>query len=131
MAVMRDPTHEEYKGTRRWLGGGRFDPARFNARAVKFDHPGKRWKLAFGKVAQNRRPAKRAAVIAKPKARPQSRSARALTSVERPDLFRVARDATLLFRMDTPLSIVVVVYRHAVTRAAGWRGRAGTIGAHH
>jgi hypothetical protein len=59
MAVMRDPTHEEYESTRRWLGGGRFDPERFNARTVKFDHPGKRWDLAFGKAVQNRRSAKR------------------------------------------------------------------------
>ncbi len=55
MAVMRDPTHEEYASTRRWLGGGRFDPERFNAKTVKFDDPGKRWDLAFGKPAQGRR----------------------------------------------------------------------------
>jgi hypothetical protein len=55
MAVMRDPTHEEYESTLRWLGGGRFDPERFNAKTVKFDHPGKRWDLAFGKTVQSRR----------------------------------------------------------------------------
>jgi hypothetical protein len=81
MAVMRDPTHEAYESTLRWLGGGRFDPERFDAKAVKFDHPGKRWDLAFGKAVQSRRLAKRAAVIAKPRARPQSRSARTLSSV--------------------------------------------------
>lgn len=54
MAVMHDPTHEEYESTLRWRGS-RFDPERFDAKAVKFDHPGKRWDLAFGKAAQSRR----------------------------------------------------------------------------
>lgn len=54
MAVMRDPTHEEYERTLQWLGG-RFDPERFNPKTVKFDHPGKRWNLAFGKTVQSRR----------------------------------------------------------------------------
>ncbi|HAM59032.1 MAG TPA: hypothetical protein DCQ64_27905 [Candidatus Rokubacteria bacterium] len=54
MAVMRDPTHEEYESTLRWLGG-RFDPERFNPKMVKFDHPGKRWDVAFGKPVQSRR----------------------------------------------------------------------------
>ena len=54
MAVMRDPAHEEYESTLRWLGG-RFDPERFNAKKVKFDNPGKRWDLAFGKTVQGRR----------------------------------------------------------------------------
>ncbi|MGH7414755.1 MAG: plasmid pRiA4b ORF-3 family protein [Candidatus Rokuibacteriota bacterium] len=55
MAVLRDPTHEEYESTLRWLGGGGFDPERFDAKAMKFDHPGRRWDLAFGKTAQRRR----------------------------------------------------------------------------
>jgi hypothetical protein len=55
LAVMRDPTHEEYVSTLRWLGSGRIDPERFNAKTVKFGHPGKRWDLAFGKTAPSRR----------------------------------------------------------------------------
>jgi pRiA4b ORF-3-like protein len=55
LAVMRDLTHEEYVSTLRWLSGGRFDPERFNAKRVKFDHPRKRWDLAFGKTAPSRR----------------------------------------------------------------------------
>ena len=54
MAVMRDPTHEEYESTLRWLGG-RFDPERFNMKTLKFDDPGKRWDVAFGKPVQSRR----------------------------------------------------------------------------
>ena len=54
VAVMRDPAHEEYESTLRWLGG-RFDPERFNAKKVKFDNPGKRWDLAFGKTKQSLR----------------------------------------------------------------------------
>ena len=59
MAVMLDPTHEEYESTLRWLGGGRFDPERFNVKTVKFDHPGRRWHLAFGKPVQRRRRGRR------------------------------------------------------------------------
>ena len=59
MAVMRDPTHEEYESTLRWLGGGRFDPERFDAKAVKFDHPDQRWDLAFGKTVRSRRGGRR------------------------------------------------------------------------
>ena len=58
MAVMGDPTHEEYESTLQWLGG-RFDPERFDARRVTFDHPGKRWDLAFGKAVQSRRRGRR------------------------------------------------------------------------
>jgi hypothetical protein len=53
-AVMRDPTHKEYESTLRWLGGS-FDPDKFDPRKLKFDDPGKRWKLAFGKPAQSQR----------------------------------------------------------------------------
>jgi hypothetical protein len=52
---MRDPTHEEYVSLIRWLGGDRFAPERFNAKTVKFDHPGKWWDLAFRKTAPSRR----------------------------------------------------------------------------
>jgi hypothetical protein len=55
IAVIREPTHEEYESARRWLGGSRFDPERFDARAVRFEHPGMRWDLAFGKTVQSRR----------------------------------------------------------------------------
>jgi hypothetical protein len=54
MAVMRDPSHEEYESTLRWLGG-RFEPERFDPGKVKFDDPRKRWELAFGKPTQRRR----------------------------------------------------------------------------
>ncbi len=57
-AVMGDPSHEEYASTLQWLGG-RFEPERFNARAVKFDDPAKRWNLAFGKSAPTGRRAAR------------------------------------------------------------------------
>ena len=55
MAVMRDLAHHEYESILRWLGGGRFDPERFNAKTMKFDHPGKRWDLAFGKTVRSHR----------------------------------------------------------------------------
>jgi hypothetical protein len=58
VAVMSDPSHEEYESTLQWLGG-RFDPERFDARRVKFDHPGKRWDMAFGKTARGRRGGRR------------------------------------------------------------------------
>ena len=54
IAVIGDPSHEEHDSMLQWLGG-RFDPERFNAKTVKFDDPRKRWALAFGKTAQNRR----------------------------------------------------------------------------
>jgi len=54
IALIGDPSHEEYESMLEWLGG-RFDPERFNAQTVKFDHPGKRWALAFGETEQNRR----------------------------------------------------------------------------
>jgi hypothetical protein len=40
--VIGDPSHEEHENMLEWLGG-RFDPERFNAKAVKVDDPGKRW----------------------------------------------------------------------------------------
>ncbi|MGH9365302.1 MAG: plasmid pRiA4b ORF-3 family protein, partial [Thermoanaerobaculia bacterium] len=58
IAVMGDPSHEKYASTLEWLGG-RFDPERFNAKTVKFDHPGKRWDLAFGKTVRNPRGGRR------------------------------------------------------------------------
>lgn len=57
-AVMGDPSHEEYDSMLEWLGG-RFEPERFNAGAVKFDDPAMRWNLAFGKTAHTGRRARR------------------------------------------------------------------------
>jgi hypothetical protein len=51
--VIGDPSHEEHENMLEWLGG-RFDPERFNAKAVKVDDPGKRWAVAFGKFVWNR-----------------------------------------------------------------------------
>jgi len=53
MAVMHDPSHEEYESTLRWLGG-RFEPERFDPGKVKFDNPRKRWELAFGEITRRR-----------------------------------------------------------------------------
>lgn len=46
LAVLQDPTHEEYESTLEWLGG-RFDPERFDPKRVKFDDPARRYRLAF------------------------------------------------------------------------------------
>lgn len=47
LAVIYDPTHEEYESTLQWLGG-RFEPEKFNPSRVRFDDPRRRWQLAFG-----------------------------------------------------------------------------------
>ena len=47
LKVIADKEHKERKNTMEWLGG-QFDPERFDAKAVKFDDPKKRWKTAFG-----------------------------------------------------------------------------------
>lgn len=47
LEILFDPHHDEFKSTRHWVGG-RFDPERFRASAVRFDHPATRWKRAFG-----------------------------------------------------------------------------------
>ncbi|MFQ5780091.1 MAG: plasmid pRiA4b ORF-3 family protein [Nitrospiria bacterium] len=41
-----DPAHEEHDRTMEWLGG-EFDPEAFDPKQVRFDHPKKRWKIAF------------------------------------------------------------------------------------
>jgi hypothetical protein len=46
LAVLSDPTHEEYEQTREWVGG-RYDPSEFDKSKVRFDNPRKRWKMAF------------------------------------------------------------------------------------
>ena len=46
LATLADPGHDERVSLLEWVGG-RFDAEEFDAAAVKFDHPGKRWKQAF------------------------------------------------------------------------------------
>jgi transcriptional regulator with XRE-family HTH domain len=46
LAAIGDPSHDEHARMLEWVGG-RFDPAAFDPRAVRFDNPRKRWKLAF------------------------------------------------------------------------------------
>lgn len=46
LRVLRDPTHEEHETTVQWVGG-RYDPAVFDPKKVRFDSPRKRWRIAF------------------------------------------------------------------------------------
>ena len=46
LKIIGDPTHEEHESMVEWVGGS-FDPEHFDASAIAFDHPGKRWRLAF------------------------------------------------------------------------------------
>ena len=46
LAVISNPAHEEYESTLQWLGG-RFEPEKFEPARVKFDDPGRRWRVAF------------------------------------------------------------------------------------
>ena len=46
LAVIQDPTHEEYESTLEWLGG-RFEPDRFDPKRAKFDDPARRYQIAF------------------------------------------------------------------------------------
>ncbi len=46
LETIADPNNEEYASTMEWLGG-RFDPEGFTPRAVRFENPTKRWKIAF------------------------------------------------------------------------------------
>ncbi len=46
LEIIFDPSNEEHESTMTWLGGG-FDPEKFDPKAVKFDNPKKRWKIAF------------------------------------------------------------------------------------
>jgi hypothetical protein len=44
--AVRDPDHEEHEQSLQWAGGD-FDPNAFDPKSVRFDDPGKRWKIAF------------------------------------------------------------------------------------
>jgi len=46
LAIMADSEHEEYESTLEWLGGS-FESEKFDASKVKFDNPGKRWRIAL------------------------------------------------------------------------------------
>ena len=46
LAALRDPTHEEHKSMVEWIGG-KYDPAAFSPKKVRFDDPKKRWRNAF------------------------------------------------------------------------------------
>ncbi|MBN1674542.1 MAG: plasmid pRiA4b ORF-3 family protein [Kiritimatiellae bacterium] len=47
LAIIRDPSHKDYRETLEWLGG-EFDPESFAPESVRFDDPDKRWEIAFG-----------------------------------------------------------------------------------
>jgi hypothetical protein len=47
VAAILDPSHPEHASLREWAGDT-FDPAAFDATAVQFDDPRKRWRQAFG-----------------------------------------------------------------------------------
>jgi hypothetical protein len=63
LAVLRDPTHDEYESTLQWVGR-RFDPEYFDPKRVKFDDPGRRWELAFEQPVRPRRPVRHATSLA-------------------------------------------------------------------
>jgi hypothetical protein len=46
LAALRDPTHEEHENMVEWVGG-KYDPATFSPKKVRFDDPKKRWRKAF------------------------------------------------------------------------------------
>jgi hypothetical protein len=46
LEVVADPTNEEHESMLEWLGG-HYEPEFFDPKAVKFDNPKKRWRLAF------------------------------------------------------------------------------------
>lgn len=46
LEVLGDPTDEEHESILQWVGG-RYDPAGFDAKKVRFDDPKKRWRKAF------------------------------------------------------------------------------------
>ena len=47
LEILSDPENEEYEEWKEWLGED-FDPEHFDAKAVHFDDPKKRWNYAFG-----------------------------------------------------------------------------------
>lgn len=46
LKALGDPSHEEHENILEWVGG-RYDPAQFDPKKVRFDSPKKRWKIAF------------------------------------------------------------------------------------
>jgi hypothetical protein len=46
LRVMSDPTDPEHESMVEWAGGA-FDPEEFDAKAVRFDDPQERWRIAF------------------------------------------------------------------------------------
>jgi hypothetical protein len=46
LVVLSDPAHPEHDSMLEWVGG-RYDPAAFDPRKVRFDNPAKRWRIAF------------------------------------------------------------------------------------
>jgi hypothetical protein len=46
LAALRDPTHDEHESMVEWVGG-KYDPAAFSPKKIRFDDPGKRWRNAF------------------------------------------------------------------------------------
>lgn len=46
LRIIANRRHPEYVATRQWAGGA-FDPDAFEPKAVHFDNPAERWKIAF------------------------------------------------------------------------------------
>lgn len=46
LEAVTDPVHKEHKEMIEWVGG-KFDPEHFDVKAVRFDDPNVRWKIAF------------------------------------------------------------------------------------
>ncbi len=46
LEILGDPSHEEHESMMEWIGG-KYDPDAFEPKKVRFDNPGKRWKIAF------------------------------------------------------------------------------------
>jgi hypothetical protein len=46
LSAVSDSSHKEHESYLRWAGGA-YDPDDFDAAAVRFDDPGKRWTMAF------------------------------------------------------------------------------------
>ena len=44
--ILADPSHEEYKDTKTWVGEG-YDPERFDPATIKFWNPKVRLRMAF------------------------------------------------------------------------------------
>jgi hypothetical protein len=46
LEALRDPYHEEHESYLTWVGGS-YDPGDFDPKAVRFDDPERRWRVAF------------------------------------------------------------------------------------